>query len=716
MSVLLKHTDTYIATHHRWSQRKQGGGSPTTLQSGQLLYFTSGFLTIQYEIQNFFSVCQLGGIPIVRKKITRPRAKAVPSYNNSTWGATNRSQHEGMEDSEETSGDAVSSFSFLNDYIASALLESTSVEHLLEHLVNISSMDIPQSSISVPLYDRAFPTRGYAKDLFWHNLGQILSVALIIYFSVPATMTAMEFSRDALTGQFDSLLTLPGVTMPVLCTSYIAASWITSILPFGLVWVLFTIILKSTSPLIPAVALLLMSVSLSSLAVVISSLTKNVETAVVLVPTSVFLLTLPGMVYYDLAFDVQRTVFMECVLCLLPPSACVLILRSLCTMESLSLPLLLSTKSLVSNVPVVVHLGILALNGWLFYGLALLCSNYQFQLRRKRFATQQEAHCINSPEPDRGGGSDDQCRFFAWVTGIWQFIMTSSGSRSTYTDASNNSDYELVATADRSVEQAQHPQHSQQYPYGMTASIPHLSRRPTVGLVVSDISKSFISTEKECQVEVLSHIQAQLHTGCVTTLLGSNGGGKTTLLRILGGFDPLYEGDVYYVQDSGCTTRRTVGWCSQHDALYEYLTIREHMDLFCALLGLAEVSHSNLTSPARPAVSEETTALLTRLDLLVHQDKYPTALSGGMKRRLSLALASLGDPSILLLDEPTSGCDRYPFQHVLHCVISPACLPACLPVCLSACHVRWLNASVFYVLCFLYVISLSLSLAVMLLF
>lgn len=58
------------------------------------------------------------------------------------------------------------------------------------------------------------------------------------------------------------------------------------------------------------------------------------------------------------------------------------------------------------------------------------------------------------------------------------------------------------------------------------------------------------------------------------------------------------------------------------------------------------------------AESEGITSLLKRLDLLEHQHKYPTALSGGMKRRLSLALASLGDPLILLLDEPTSGCDR----------------------------------------------------------
>jgi ABC-type transporter Mla maintaining outer membrane lipid asymmetry ATPase subunit MlaF len=124
----------------------------------------------------------------------------------------------------------------------------------------------------------------------------------------------------------------------------------------------------------------------------------------------------------------------------------------------------------------------------------------------------------------------------------------------------------------------------------------------------------------------------------------------------LGGFDSSFDGNVYYVKEAG-DSRRTVGWCSQSDALYAHLTIREHCELFCALLSVSGVPLASLTVNAQ-SVSSGITNLLASLDLLEHQHKYPTALSGGMKRRLSLSLAALGDPLLLLLDEPTSGCDR----------------------------------------------------------
>jgi ABC-type nitrate/sulfonate/bicarbonate transport system ATPase subunit len=591
-----------------------------------LLYFTSGFLTIQFEIQNFFSFCQLGGIPIMAKKAeSRYNREHV---NNSTVNA------------EEVSSEHASSFSYLNDNVASAILKSTSLEHLFENLVNISTMNVPQPSISVPLYDRAYPSRGYAKDLFWHNLGTILSVALIIYFSVPAAMAAKEFCNDALKGQFDSLQTLPGVTMHVLCTTSVAACWLTSLFPFVLVYVMFVIMLQFTSPIIPSLALLLMSFSLGSMGVVISSWTKNVETAVVMVPTAVFLMAIPGMVYYDLAFDVQRTALVEIMLCLLPPSAAIIILRSVCTMESLSLPLLLSTTSLVSNVPVLVHLIVLVFDGLFYFSVAILWSSYQFQLRAKQLASAEDIrrHNVEPVESFASGGF----AILEYVTTAWQTMMSKD-------IILTSQEYELVGmngTHYDSIEQ-------HRYESSSNSDIKDLGN---VGLVVSDVSKSYVSTEKECQIQVLSHIQATLHAGQVTTLLGSNGGGKTTLLRILGGFDYSYEGDIFYVKEAE-DERRVVGWCSQNDALYHFLTIREHLEMYCEILSLAGNQLTSLTDEPR-SVSKGITSLLNSLDLLEHQFKYPTSLSGGMKRRLSLAMAALGDPMILLLDEPTSGCDR----------------------------------------------------------
>lgn len=503
----------------RWSQRKQGGGSPTTLQSGQLLYFTSGFLTIQYEIQNYFSFCGLGGIPIVRRKGDDKRRY---SDNN------------GTDDGDRDGG--VSSFSFLNDYLTAAILKSSSVDDLLEHLVNMSAAEVPEPSISVPLYDRAYPTRGYAKDLFWHNLGTVLSVALIIYFSVPAAMSAKEFSRNALKGHFDSLLTLPGITVKILSTSSVVSCCVLSLLPFALALALFSIIVKFTSPAIPAFALLVMSFSLGSIAVIISSLSKHVETAVVMVPTIVFLMTLPGMVYYDLAFDVQRTAFIECTLCLLSPTAAIIVLRSVCTMESLSLPLLLSTRSLVSNVPTFVHLLILMLDGVLYFGLALGCSSYQFQLSCRQYTTQHEA-CRGLLSSSVEGKKN---RFVSFCKHVWHrtasVLGSCGGDNRRDVHRCEYEEVETVTPANCSQEQVEH----YQGPYQRQSLLQnHLQQQQIdedkpaiIGLVVSDVSKRFISTEKECQIEVLSHINATLHAGCVTTLLGSNGGTAVQIMKL----------------------------------------------------------------------------------------------------------------------------------------------------------------------------------------
>lgn len=218
------------------------------------------------------------------------------------------------------------------------------------------------------------------------------------------------------------------------------------------------------------------------------------------------------------------------------------------------MPLLLSTTSLVSNVPMFVHLGILAFDGVLFYGLALLCSDYQFQMRRKRYVTPHDAvkcntnnisSCSISPQSDSRYAKNTCFRFSfcACVACIRQYLTLMSSDSSSCDD--NNSNYEQIATKDTSdsdddVEQPplaphQHDQYHYQTDTDSDTETPRSSSelQPDLaaGLIVSDVSKSFISTEKECQIEVLHHIRARLHAGCVTTLLGSNGGGWVVVMR-----------------------------------------------------------------------------------------------------------------------------------------------------------------------------------------
>ena len=481
----------------RWSQRKQGGGSPTTLQSGQLLYFTSGFLTIQYEVQNFFSFCQLGGIPIYYQKEV--------ANNNYTF------DHAGISNQSKVGQASTdSAFIFLNDYVTSAILKATSVKNLLDILVNVSSMEIPQPSMTVPLYDRAYPTRGYAKDKFWHSLGPIFSVAVIIYCSVPSALVAKSFSEDALHGQFHSLLTLPGVTPHVLGASSVLTCCSLSLLPFATVYIVFSSILKYSSALIVSSSLMLLSCSLGSVAVLISSTAKSVETAVILVPTTTFLLALPGMVYYDLAFDIQRTKLIECGLAFLPPSAAIIILRTLCTMESLSLPTLLTTRSLVSHVPLFVHMCILLIDCVLYFCLSLVSTGYQFQIRSERYISQEEARRGDYPLKVKGMWSC--CHESAKK--MWQYIFARN-SRALIPNIGNDSEFELVELGN-SEARARCANHK--------SVCKNASDFEDIALVLHDVSKRYLSTEKESHIEVLSRINAVLIAGCVTTLLGSNGG------------------------------------------------------------------------------------------------------------------------------------------------------------------------------------------------
>jgi ABC-type multidrug transport system ATPase subunit len=170
--------------------------------------------------------------------------------------------------------------------------------------------------------------------------------------------------------------------------------------------------------------------------------------------------------------------------------------------------------------------------------------------------------------------------------------------------------------------------------------------------------------------------------------------GKSTLLRIIAGLDQEHDGYIQYpppVDDTPIATytsltpssdppldhtRRLVGWCPQHDALFEYLTIAEHFELFADLLGSAlgrdyfdttdgdERKHWRYSASKREKLFIR---ILSSLGIANQRSKHVYSLSGGMKRRLSLALASLGNPTLLLLDEPTSGCDSQTrFVHLVY--------------------------------------------------
>eukprot|EP00299_Pterocystis_sp_00344_P002494 c12818_g1_i1.p1 GENE.c12818_g1_i1~~c12818_g1_i1.p1 ORF type:complete len:1215 (-),score=255.25 c12818_g1_i1:43-3321(-) len=133
-------------------------------------------------------------------------------------------------------------------------------------------------------------------------------------------------------------------------------------------------------------------------------------------------------------------------------------------------------------------------------------------------------------------------------------------------------------------------------------------------------------------------------------LLGINGAGKTTTLKMLTGDVVPSAGSAYLanlnVMNQLRDVRKVVGYCPQFDALTDLLTVREHLELYCRLKGIP--SHE-MTGLVRQK--------LEQLDLLEFEHRLAHTLSGGNKRKLSVAIAMIGNPPIIFLDEPSTGMD-----------------------------------------------------------
>ncbi|MEX5717947.1 ATP-binding cassette domain-containing protein [Geodermatophilus maliterrae] len=139
-------------------------------------------------------------------------------------------------------------------------------------------------------------------------------------------------------------------------------------------------------------------------------------------------------------------------------------------------------------------------------------------------------------------------------------------------------------------------------------------------------------------------------TGSVLGLLGPNGAGKTTLVRMLTTLSVPTSGTGrvagYDIREQPNEVRRSMGLTGQAATVDEILTGRENLRLIGSLYGLA-----------RSYVREATEDLLTRFDLVEAADRPAKSYSGGMRRRLDLAVSLLAAPPILFLDEPTTGLD-----------------------------------------------------------
>ncbi|MFC6953265.1 ABC transporter ATP-binding protein [Halorubellus litoreus] len=145
-------------------------------------------------------------------------------------------------------------------------------------------------------------------------------------------------------------------------------------------------------------------------------------------------------------------------------------------------------------------------------------------------------------------------------------------------------------------------------------------------------------------VQVLSDVDLAVQGGAVTAVVGANGSGKSTLLRALAGLLEPTAGTVQVVADAA----RPVGFCPQDPRFRAHFTVDETLSFYASLLDAA--------------VDVDDTLELVGLGAVA--DRRVDALSGGMIRLLGIAQAVLGDPELLVLDEPASGLDPSLRAHI----------------------------------------------------
>ncbi|WP_409025639.1 ATP-binding cassette domain-containing protein [Gallibacterium anatis] len=165
-------------------------------------------------------------------------------------------------------------------------------------------------------------------------------------------------------------------------------------------------------------------------------------------------------------------------------------------------------------------------------------------------------------------------------------------------------------------------------------------------VVIDKVTKHFKGMDKPA----LDAVSAQIFPGKMTGLVGPDGAGKTTLIRHIIGLMQADGGtitvDQLNVNDDAETIHQISGYMPQKFGLYEDLTVIENLNLYADLRLISGASRK-----------EKFDKLLAFTDLAAFQQRLAGKLSGGMKQKLGLACALVGDPKLLLLDEPSVGVD-----------------------------------------------------------
>jgi ABC-type multidrug transport system ATPase subunit len=170
-------------------------------------------------------------------------------------------------------------------------------------------------------------------------------------------------------------------------------------------------------------------------------------------------------------------------------------------------------------------------------------------------------------------------------------------------------------------------------------------------VIVDGLEKHFFNAGG-ARIKAVDGLSLKMYQDECFCLLGHNGAGKTTTMMMITGCMPQSAGKIkvqgYSIPEQIRVVRSSMGFCPQHNVLFDELTVFEHLELFGQLGGM--------NAEYIQARGDE---LLTAVALLDKKYARAASLSGGMKRKLSCALAFLAEPYMVILDEPSSGMDPF---------------------------------------------------------
>ncbi|KAJ1344845.1 hypothetical protein BSLG_000360 [Batrachochytrium salamandrivorans] len=173
---------------------------------------------------------------------------------------------------------------------------------------------------------------------------------------------------------------------------------------------------------------------------------------------------------------------------------------------------------------------------------------------------------------------------------------------------------------------------------------------PASPLVISHMRKVYAGRGGAGPKLAVKDVTFAVEEGIVFGLLGPNGAGKTTLISILTGLYPASSGEAtlagFNIKTDTSHVYRNIGICPQFDILWEELTVSEHLYFYARLKGVPKNREKEAVDIA-----------IRNVALIGFENRLSKGLSGGEKRRLSIAIALIGNPKVVFFDEPTTGLD-----------------------------------------------------------